>query len=172
MRSTSAVTRNCLLAVVLVCILCESSNASSQNPTNETAVMEKRYTAWLKRYRKTHDSREDWNRRFKIYQANLKFIESINAQNLPYKLTDNKFADMTNYEFGRTYLGYKSHRKTSHKKPNDTIIHSSIVSSIDWRKKGAVTPVKDQGSCGTKFTIFCYCCCLLTYSIYEMKFQE
>lgn len=153
--STSAVTRDCLLAIVLVCILCYSSNASSQKPTNESAVMEKRYTAWLKRYRKIHDSREEWNRRFKIYQTNLKFIESVNSQNLPYKLADNKFADMTNYEFAKTYLGYRSHRRSSHKKPNDTTtINSSIVSSIDWRKKGAVTPIKDQGSCGKNITVF------------------
>lgn len=171
MRSTSAVRRNYLLAIVLICILCDSSNASSQKATNETVVVEKRYKDWLKRHRKRHDNRDEWNRRFGIYQSNLQFIEFINAQKLPYKLADNQFADMTNYEFTRTYLGYRSH-KNSHKKHNKAFRNSSLPSSIDWRKKGAVTPIKDQGDCGTKNTVFCYCCCLLTCSIYEMQFQE
>ncbi|KAH6780644.1 Cysteine proteinases superfamily protein [Perilla frutescens var. hirtella] len=148
MKSTSAVTRNHLLAIVLTCILCVSSNADSQKAENKTGLMEKRYRGWLERYNKRYDSKHEWNRRFGIYLTNLEFIEYINAQKLPYKLTDNQFADMTNHEFQTAYLGYRRH-KQPRKQHNDAYKNSTVPSSIDWRKKGAVTPIKNQGKCGS-----------------------
>ncbi|TKY48910.1 Cysteine proteinase COT44 [Spatholobus suberectus] len=44
-------------------------------------------------------NKEEWEVRFEIYRANVQFIEFYNPQNYSYKLTDNKFADLTNKEF-------------------------------------------------------------------------
>lgn len=157
MKNTSSVTRNYMLAIMLVSILCITSGARPEKITKEATVMEKRYKNWMKQHSKTYENKEEWNMRFGIYQSNLKYIEFINAQNLSYKLTDNQFADMTNFEFQTTYLGYKS-RKHSHKQQHSYKVGNyALPSSIDWRKRGAVTSVKNQGSCGTIY-FFCYCC--------------
>ncbi|XP_057792409.1 ervatamin-B-like [Salvia miltiorrhiza] len=149
MKSTSSVTRNYMLAaIVLVCILCVSSDARPEKTPKEATVVEKRYKSWLKQHNKAYENREEWNMRFGIYKSNLKFIEFVNAQNLSYKLTDNKFADMTNFEFQNTYLGYKSHRRPRKEQHNYAVDGYAVPSSRDWRKKGAVTAVKNQGSCG------------------------
>lgn len=78
----------------------------------------------------------------------MKFIESFNAAgNRPYKLSINEFADQTNEEFKATRNGYGSPRllrltkEASFRYENVT----AVPASMDWAKKGAVTPIKDQG---------------------------
>ncbi|KAK6134300.1 hypothetical protein DH2020_031923 [Rehmannia glutinosa] len=114
----------------------------------ETESMEKRYRDWLKRCGHKYKSRDEWNLRFGIYQSNVEFIEFVNSQNLPYNLTDNQFADMTNLEFRSIYLGYRSHGH-SYKRHDIMFDNSTLPPSVDWRKKGAVTPIKNQGNCGS-----------------------
>ncbi|TQE03862.1 hypothetical protein C1H46_010526 [Malus baccata] len=86
---------------------------------------------------------------FNIFKENMAFIESSNKDaNKPYKLSVNQFADLTNEEFKASRNGFKGHEcsmKTSFKYENVT---TSLPATMDWRKKGAVTSVKDQGQCG------------------------
>ncbi|KAF2295067.1 hypothetical protein GH714_031335 [Hevea brasiliensis] len=111
--------------------------------------MAERYKRWLAKYGKSYRSAGERQRRFQIFKDNVEFIDSFNAKgHKTYKLGINKFADQTIAEFQATHKGYKrlgSKRleKTSFKYENVTV----VPPSMDWRKKGAVTPVKDQGNC-------------------------
>jgi len=55
--------------------------------------------------------------------------------------------DLTRAEFAKTYLGFrgKSHRHSE----NVYEAKSDVPASVDWRTKGAVSAVKNQGSCGS-----------------------
>jgi KDEL-tailed cysteine endopeptidase len=79
-------------------------------------------------------------------------IETHNAKNMSYTLGHNKFSHMS-------YEEWKAYVRLGLDRPDPTLkadfIHdapadlSSLASSIDWTTLGAVTPVKDQGQCGS-----------------------
>ncbi|TQE05680.1 hypothetical protein C1H46_008699 [Malus baccata] len=125
-----------------------SSGATSR--TLQDAPMYGRYEQWLTRYGRVYNDVNEKETRFKIFKENVAFIESSNKYaNKPYKLSVNQFADLTNEEFKASKNGFKGHecstKTTSFKYENVTV---SLPATMDWRKKGAVTPIKDQGQCG------------------------
>ncbi|ERN19265.1 hypothetical protein AMTR_s00061p00215500 [Amborella trichopoda] len=96
---------------------------------------------------------EEKEQRFQIFPDNLKFIGSVNAEGRPYKLSENKFADLTNDEFRSTHMGFNAHaRATKVSGAPFKYANVSVPATMDWRQKGAVTPVKDQGRCGKLLT--------------------
>ncbi|KAH6836421.1 Granulin repeat cysteine protease family protein [Perilla frutescens var. hirtella] len=89
-----------------------------------------------------------------IFKENLRYIDDDqNALlNRSYKLSLNRFADLTNDEYRKAFLGTKpdpsrqfSGLKSDRYTPD---VGDSLPDSIDWREKGVVVAVKDQGSCG------------------------
>ncbi|KAL5793678.1 hypothetical protein ACOSP7_002272 [Xanthoceras sorbifolium] len=118
------------------------SNISSYDPVS----MEQRYERWLARYGREYGSGEEWQLRFQIYSSNVQFIDSINLQKLTFKLTDNQFADLTNEEFRSIYMGFRSMGQQG---TGQCTKFQDLPTTVDWRKKGAVTPIKDQGQCGS-----------------------
>ena len=70
-----------------------------------------------------------------------------NSRNdVSYKLGINKFSDMTEEEY-KQRLGYIP--LESEPTNIEYLTPSNGDQTIDWRTKGAVTGVKDQGSCGS-----------------------
>ncbi|KAK6124208.1 hypothetical protein DH2020_042044 [Rehmannia glutinosa] len=109
--------------------------------------MVERHERWMDQYRRIYEDETEKAMRFKIFKENVEFIESFNRDEAkPYKLGINQFADLTNEEFQASHNGYrtKSRETTVFRYENVT----EVPSSVDWRKKGAVTGVKDQGQCG------------------------
>ncbi|CAL5372849.1 unnamed protein product [Camellia sinensis] len=90
---------------------------------------------------------------FSVFKYNVHHVHNANKKDKPYKLMLNKFADMTNHKFKSTYASsnVKHHRMLwGSPKGNGSFMYEKVDTvppSIDWRKKGAITRVKDQGQC-------------------------
>ncbi|KAL8151089.1 hypothetical protein V2J09_020897 [Rumex salicifolius] len=114
---------------------------SSTGSKNDLQTVKKRFMSWLQFHNKHYKDKKEWMLRFGIYHSNLNFIDLINSQNLTYKLGDNEFADLTNEEFRSLYVGQNTNSTES--------INKRAPKQIDWRKKGAVNAIKNQGQCGS-----------------------
>lgn len=92
------------------------------------------------------------NYRADIFRTNLRHINEHNAKyevgEESYFLGINQFSDLTDEEFVNFYLNYKPHVKLIND-VTDEALNLSIPARIDWRSKGAVFPIRNQGACGS-----------------------
>ncbi|KAK4771090.1 hypothetical protein SAY87_031622 [Trapa incisa] len=112
------------------------------------------FETWMARHGKMYESLEDKLHRFEVFKENLFHIDETNKKVDSYWLGLNEFADLAHDEFKRMYLGLKgagnvSDRRQSSDEGFDYKDVVDLPKSVDWRKKGAVTAVKNQGSCGS-----------------------
>lgn len=109
------------------------------------------FESWMSKHGKTYKCIEEKLHRFEIFKENLKHIDQRNKEVTSYWLGLNEFADMSHEEFKNKYLGLKPQFPTR-RQPSAEFSYRDVEAlpkSVDWRKKGAVTPVKNQGSCGS-----------------------
>jgi cathepsin L len=115
-------------------------------------LKEEEYQFLFSRFVQQHGKKyaaDEFFDRYNIFKANLNFIHEHNKMNHSYTVAMNKFGDLTNAEYRTTYLGYKHIRRDYMRSKNVKILTNPTATSLDWRTKNAVTPVKDQGQCGS-----------------------
>ena len=105
------------------------------------------FLQYQKDFGKVYSSPEEQRYRLAVYNNNLKKIEAHNALHLPWTLGVNKFADIAEEEFAYKFCGCAKDPKS--RAGRVTPIYGDAPERIDWREKGAVTPVKDQAACGS-----------------------
>jgi len=104
------------------------------------------------RFDKSYASSEEEAYRRGIFRKNLEFMQTENSKQVGYFLGVNQFADLLTREWASRFFGMVKPRQPygdvpylgRHRPSNIT-----LPSSIDWMEKGAVTRIKDQGSCGS-----------------------
>jgi cathepsin L len=132
-----------MVKIVLILALCVAGTFAARFHSHDRVQ-------WIKfknQYNKVYTRAEE-SVRFAIFQDNLRAIERHNAGQHSFRLGVNKFSDMTNTEFKR-FNGYRASgaRPISSQTFNSKV--SDLPATVDWRTKGLVTPVKDQGQCGS-----------------------
>lgn len=143
-----------LLVLKFAVLLLGAWAAEARELTSGIMQASARHEQWMAQYGRVYKDAAEKRHRLDVFRANLELIERFNAAGKhKYKLGTNQFADLTNEEFKAIYNRLRpSARKTgngSFRYGNTT----AVPSSIDWRSKGAVTPVKDQGQCGERILI-------------------
>lgn len=133
-----------LKAVVLAVVFCVA--AVSALPIHEQS-----FEAWMTHHAKEYVNIIETATRKAIWAANAELVAAHNAeadQGLhSFHLGMNSFADLTNDEFRNLYTSPTATQKTgSAFLPAENV---ALPEEVDWRKLGYVTPVKNQGQCGS-----------------------
>jgi cathepsin L len=120
------------------------------------------WTSFKKGYKMTYNTTAEETHRFKIFTNNVKFIIQHNLEHdlglHTYRLGINKYTALTNGEFRKKYNGFRRNKNSRSLHSNLRSIHVPAASymtlpvSVDWRTQGLVTPIKDQGQCGSCWT--------------------
>lgn len=140
------------LATILFAALC-----AGEQPVHQT------WQFFKTRHQKTYKSATEEEYRKKVFTANMKQAQMLEARNPSAKFGASPFADLTVQEFKRFHNAdqYYKNRQSELKASKSTTKVASywplysqeqiaaIPENVNWVSKGAVTPVKNQEQCGS-----------------------
>ncbi|XP_072390809.1 crustapain-like [Diabrotica undecimpunctata] len=139
------------LLFVALLFVCECRNDSTKEEWKRFKLQ----------FNKTYTTNKEELKRYKVFKDNLKNIHKHNKRfdkgKETYLQEMNRFGDLTDKEFGDIYglaendfvIKYDDNTKVKEKKGGNISTSNSKDEFLDWSKTGAVTPAKDQGTCGS-----------------------
>jgi cathepsin L len=120
------------------------------------ATLDQYWNLWKQANNKGYSNVEEQVRRT-IWESNLQLVRDHNLKAdlgvHSFWLGMNKFADLTTTEFVKMMNGYNASLSGSRKPSRQVFKYDpnlrDLPDSVDWRTQGYVTPIKDQGQCGS-----------------------
>ncbi|CAN6212210.1 unnamed protein product [Urochloa humidicola] len=153
------------LALMCACVLLAAGAASGGRVDVEDILMMDRFRSWQAAYNRSYPTAAERLRRFEVYRRNMALIEATNRLGLSYRLGETPFTDLTSDEFLATHTMPRRLPRDRDAATRQLITtragpvsegrywnHTGlddVPESVDWRTKGAMTPVKNQQDCGT-----------------------
>uniref|UniRef100_A0A023FWK4 Putative cathepsin l-like cysteine proteinase b n=1 Tax=Amblyomma parvum TaxID=251391 RepID=A0A023FWK4_AMBPA len=138
--------------VVLCCLFVTAAAITHQE------LVGAEWSAFKALHGKEYQSETEEYYRMKIYMENRLRIARHNEKyannEVSYKLAMNEYGDLLHHEFVSTRNGFKRDYRSTPREGSlyiepEGIEDKHLPKTVDWRKKGAVTPVKNQGQCGS-----------------------
>jgi C1A family cysteine protease len=111
---------------------------------------EAKFVKWVTEHKKVY-KHDEFFQRYHNFKKNVDIIAKHNSMQKNYVLGTTNLADLSKEEFAKKYLGYKPNpnRKRNVRK---VLAARMAPPSLDWQLLGKVTPVKDQGQCGSCYS--------------------
>jgi cathepsin L len=145
--------KSILSLLIVVAVSVALSAATPYHGLDES--LNKHWDDFTSVYNKKYDAQFQYVRRM-IWESNLNYIQKHNIEydmgKHSYSLGMNEFGDYTHQEFKSFYLGVKTQFNNLNRTGTtflSSISPNTLPKEVDWRTKGYVTPVKNQGQCGS-----------------------
>ncbi|KAL1190259.1 Cysteine protease RD19A [Cardamine amara subsp. amara] len=111
---------------------------------------EDHFSLFKKKFGKVYATSEEHDYRFSVFKANLFRARRHQKMDPSARHGVTQFSDLTRSEFKKKHLGLKGGFKLPKDANKAPILPTgNLPEDFDWRDHGAVTPVKNQGSCGS-----------------------
>jgi len=124
-----------------------TSHMISQYQKDSLTIKRDMFELWKKVYNKSYPLQEEEEKRFKIWCDTYDWVQEHNANpEYTFRVKTGKFADETKDE--QQYRVHCNHAGSSNAKTIQ-LNTTGLPTSVNWVQAGAVTPVKDQGQCGS-----------------------
>jgi hypothetical protein len=130
------------IIVAVTLLMLGTALAAPSTPIDEV------FDAWRTTYSKSYGTVDEHINRLAIFNQNKIIVEKHNAANHSWTMGMNEFADLTSEEFG-IRLGLLPSLRTGASGNVHVPSGNAPAAAKDWRDESAVTPVKNQGSCGS-----------------------
>ena len=131
-----------------------------------------RFVQYCSDFGKSYINKSAFKARLWQWKQSDKFIKenSWNAR-AHYKLAHNKFSDWTAKEYNML-LGYAQPAEKQAKNVARMSNTAAVAASIDWREYGLVSPVGNQGQCGSDWAFATIGALEGAYGVQQGKFTE
>ena len=117
---------------------------------SEDSEIRGHYVKHIEEYGIEFGTTEEHEYRYSIFSKNHNEIENHNAGDHSFTMGHNKFSTWSSEEMERL-LAKKAKKTETFEEPR--WVYMSEDQGIDWRKKGVVSIVKDQGQCGDPWMV-------------------
>jgi len=144
------------LLLVAVCVtLCAFVCDAAKPKWNELEGYT--FTNFVSDFNRNYATKDEFEMRKNLFETRIRDIIRHNKDTTKtWKRGVNEFSDLTEQEFNvrlgvRREMLYQTRKHEAHVLQKETPAHllKDLPAEVDWRQKGIVTPVKDQGSCGS-----------------------
>jgi C1A family cysteine protease len=118
--------------------------------TADESILFKRFVEFTHKFNKVYSSMEEFTRKFEVFKTNLLEVLAADSFSGSHTKGITKFSDLTKAEFKAQYLTLKTKSPNSWCQSSSKFLAAATADAeVDWRTKGGVSPVKDQGQCGS-----------------------
>lgn len=135
--------RKIFLLALLGCAL----TASAMNSLTSDWLLKHEFETFKSKFGISFATPEEEAYRFQVFTATVERVARMNKEHNTKSFGITKFAHLTEDEFRSTYLNaLPKHMDAPVRQP---LKSAKLATSFDWRSKGVVTDVKNQGYCGS-----------------------